>query len=117
MTNHYSTASTAISENTPYPTHSTNTVPLRIAEDEGTYSRTHPSLTPALKCLELKAQQQVLAGQITRLYGLVNLLLPNEQPTDRNADELRQLAIDLEQATEIIEATVKTLLVAIVEES
>ena len=116
MTTDNCTASPADLKNTLYPIPHSNTVPLRIAEDESAYNSTDPGLTPALKRLELKAQHQVLAGQITRLYGLVSLLLPNEQPTDRSGEELRQLAIDLEQATAIMEQTIDTLLTTIAKE-
>ena len=120
MTTQYSTTSSAVSGNNTYPTLIPNAVPHRAAEDTGEYTTTtstDAALAQELKRLELKATGKSIAGQITRLYGLVSLLLPNEQPTDRTGEELRQMAIELEHATEIIEATVKTLIAAIVEES
>lgn len=113
MTKQHSTASHADPKHTAYPTATSNTVSLRVAEDEGEYGVTpsaDKALNQTLKHLELKATGNAIAGQITRLYGLVNVLLPEEQPTDRTGEELRQVAIELEQATEIIEQTVNSLL-------
>lgn len=112
MTKHDCTASSAVSENITYPTLLTNTTAHHVAEDTGEYnaSSTDAAFGQALKRLDVKATGKALAGQITRLYGLVSLLLPDEQPKDRTGEELRQLAIELEQAVAIIEQTVDTLL-------
>lgn len=120
MTTNDCTASSADSKNLTYPSLvNSSTIIGHIAEDKGEYT-TGPStdlaLAQSLKHLELKATSKTIAGQITRLYGLVSLLLPDEQPTDRTGDELRQLAIELEQATAIIEQTVNSLIEEIVAE-
>ena len=120
MTTSNCTASSAVSGSTTYPTLLTNTAPYSVAEDSGEYT-TKPASDAAfaktLKRLDVQSTGKTLSGQITRLYGLVSLLLPNEQPTDRTGGELRLLAIELEQTAEIIEGKVNVLLDAVVDES
>lgn len=86
------------------------------ANEYNTMTSTDEDLTHVLKRLELNATGKTLTGQIARLYGLVNLLFPDQQPTDRTGEELKQLAIELEHATEIIEDAVSTLVAAIDDE-
>ncbi len=107
MTAHDCTATSAVSKNFNYPSLiNSSFVPERVAEDADNYTATPAAATALsveLERLEVQARHKAIAGQITRLHGIVSVLLPNEQPMDRAGEELRQIAIELEQAAALIE--------------
>jgi hypothetical protein len=121
MTTQDCTASPAVPKSFSYPFPiKSSKVPQCIAEDTGDYNVTperDTAINTALEHLELRARHKSIAGQITRLHGIVSLLLPNEQAQDRSGEELRQIAIELEQAATIIEEEVTGMLYCVLESS
>ena len=119
MTAQDCTATAAVSKNFNYPSLiNSPLLPERVEEDADDYTVTPAAataLSAELERLEVQARRKSIAGQITRLHGIVSVLLPNEQPMDRTGEALRQIAIELEQAATLIEDEVTGMVKLVLE--
>lgn len=102
MTKYHSTANTADFKNTPYqyPVIASSSL-LHINEDD-------EALPWALKQAELKALRKTASGQIARLYQLANLIIKDEL-IGRSQDDLKQIAEEIRNATNTLEATLHAI--------
>lgn len=65
-------------------------------------------LPHTLKQAELKALRKAASGQIARLYQLTNLLIQPDT-LDRSVDDLKQIGLQVRDATSILEDTLHAI--------
>lgn len=119
MTIHHHTADNAESNNTRYPyLVVSNARRLHLAEDGDDYtakSLTRDSLSEVLKRTELRALRSGASAQIGRLYNLANVLLASEH-CDHSAEEVQQIALEVRNATSLLEDTLHAIVGPIVDD-
>ena len=105
MTNSNCTASSAVSENIPYPTLVPTAADYAIAEDADEYSSQPENTEPfpsSLKRFELRALQMAGFGQVGRLYQLAKLLRESE-PADLTTEALASYALEIRKTANQVE--------------
>ena len=91
------TVSPAVSKNTNYPTHQSNTTNYHIAEDADDYQSgaiNRKTLPQEIKCCEVWSLEMAMLGQIERLNKL-SCLLRRTHPDDRTIAQLNAYAREL----------------------
>ena len=118
MTNQDCTVSSAVSENINYPTHQSNVVKYRIAEetdDNQSGAINRKTLPQEIKCCEVWSLEMAMLGQIERLNKL-SCLLRRTHPDDRTIAQLNAYARELRKTGRQMETLLYKMVHTLVDE-